>query len=72
MLPQSMQELVDLALTPLAWIPDMQWALFNFFVYSDTPQAMAAKYLLLLFPALLGVGAIWCTQLSLYTLPFRS
>jgi hypothetical protein len=72
MLPQSLQELVNLALTPLAWIPDMQWALLNFFVYSESPQAMAAKYMLLLFPALLVVGAIWCTQLSLYTLPFRS
>lgn len=72
MLPQSLQELVDLALTPLAWIPDMQWALLNFFVYSESSQTMAAKYLLLLFPALLVVGAIWCTQLSLYTLPFRS
>jgi len=72
MLPQSLQELVTLVLTPLAWIPDMQWALLNFFVYSESPQAMAAKYLLLLFPALLVVGAIWCTQLSLYTLPFRS
>ena len=29
-------------------------------------------YLLLLFPALLWIGAIWCTHLMLYTLPFRS
>jgi hypothetical protein len=32
----------------------------------------ALKYLLLLFPAVLGLAAIWCTQLSLYTEPFRS
>ena len=31
-----------------------------------------AKFVLLLFPAALGVAAIWCTQLSIYTLPFRS
>ncbi|MBI3622082.1 MAG: hypothetical protein HY208_07855 [Nitrospirae bacterium] len=72
MVPVPLQEIVDFLLTPIAWLPGMQWELLNFFIYSESPQAMAAKYLLLLFPALLGLGAIWCTQLSLYTLPFRS
>src|SRR5438445_6048917 len=32
----------------------------------------ALKYVFLLFPGLLGVVAVWCTGLSVYTLPFRS
>ncbi len=72
MVPESMPDLVELLLTPIAWIPGMQWELLNFFVYSESPLAMATKYLLLFFPVLLVLGAIWCTQLSLYTLPFRS
>src|SRR3989442_2698097 len=32
----------------------------------------AAEDVLLLFPALLGLAALWCTQLSIYTLPFRN
>lgn len=31
-----------------------------------------AKCIFLFFPALLAIAAVWCTQLSLYTLPFRS
>jgi hypothetical protein len=31
-----------------------------------------AKYVLLALPALLALSAVWCTQASLYTLPFRS
>jgi hypothetical protein len=31
-----------------------------------------AKFIFLVFPALLAIAAVWCTQLSLYTLPFRS
>ena len=30
------------------------------------------KYVFLLFPVFLGVVAVWCTGLSVYTMPFRS
>jgi hypothetical protein len=39
---------------------------------SANPWVTAAKYVFLLFPALLAVGAVWVTLLSLYTLPFRA
>jgi hypothetical protein len=50
----------------------MQRAILNFFLHSSSPWLAAAKFMFLLFPLLLWLGVIWCTQLSLYTLPFRS
>jgi len=72
MLPERWQELVDLLIAPVAWVPRMQEALLAFFLNPSTPWLTAIKYALLLFPALLAVGATWVTLLSLYTLPFRA
>jgi hypothetical protein len=72
MLPERWQELIDLLIAPVAWVPRMQEALLAFFLNPSTPWLTAIKYALLLFPALLAVGATWVTLLSLYTLPFRS
>jgi hypothetical protein len=49
----------------------MQEVLLAFFLAPGSPWVTAAKYVFLLFPALLGVAAVWITLLSLYTLPFR-
>jgi len=57
---------------PIAWILPMQKAILDFFLHSSSPWLAAGKFLFLLFPLLLWLGVIWCTQLSLYTLPFRS
>ena len=70
-LPQHWQEIVALLLAPIVWIPKTQQVLMEFFLTSPSVWVAAAKYVLLLFPALLGLAALWCTQLSLYTLPFR-
>ena len=70
--PQQWQEIVGLLLAPIVWIPRTQHVLMDFFMRSPSMWVAAAKYVLLLLPALLGVLALWCTQLSLYTLPFRS
>ena len=35
-------------------------------------ESMAQKEGFLLFPVLLALAGIWCTQLSIYTLPFRA
>jgi len=72
MLPERWQEVVELLVAPVAWVPRMQEALLAFFLNPSAPWLTAVKYVLLLFPALLAVGAIWVTLLSLYTLPFRA
>ncbi len=70
--PQQWQEIVGLLLAPIVWIPRTQHVLMDFFTRSPSMWVAAVKYLLLLLPALLAVLALWCTQLSIYTLPFRS
>ena len=70
--PQQWQEIIGLLLAPIAWIPRMQHVLMDFFLRSPSVWMAAAKYVLLLLPALLALAALWCTQLSLYTLPFRN
>jgi hypothetical protein len=70
--PEQWRQVIGLLLSPIAWIPRTHDVLMDFFLQSPSVWAAAAKYVLLLFPAALGLVAIWCTQLSLYTLPFRS
>jgi len=70
--PERWQELIALLLAPVAWVPRMQEALLAFFLTPAAPWLTTVKYVFLLFPALLAVGAIWVTLLSLYTLPFRA
>lgn len=72
LIPEPWQSLFDLLLIPLSWIPDMQRALLSFVLGSASGWTAAAYFLFLLFPVLLWISAVWCTQLSLYTLPFRS
>lgn len=69
---EQWQEILRILLLPISWILPMQRALFNFFLYSSSGWVAAGKYLFLLFPLLLWIGVIWCNQLSLYTIPFRS
>jgi hypothetical protein len=69
--PERWQELIDLVLIPIAWVPRLQETLLAYFLAPGSFWMTAAKYVFLLFPALLGVAAVWVTLLSLYTLPFR-
>ena len=66
--PFTMEQL----LAPITWIFGLQRWLIDFFMYSPSGLAATAKYLFLLFPVLLFIVGIWCTQISLYTVPFRS
>ncbi len=59
-------------LTPVAWIPKLQQWLLEFLFYSSSGWTAAAKFVFLMFPLLLFVAAMWCTMLSVYTVPFRS
>lgn len=70
--PERWREVAELLAAPIGWIPRMQEVLLTFFLDSPSPWVAALKLVFLLFPVLLGVAAVWCTQLSLYTLPFRA
>ncbi len=71
-LPEAWRGPAELLAAPIAWVPVLQQTLVSFF-FEPQPGWMAAlKYIFLLFPVLLGVVAVWCTGLSVYTLPFRS
>jgi hypothetical protein len=72
LVPEPWRSLVEFVLIPLSWIPDMQQSLLSFVLVSSSGWTAAAYFLFLLFPVLLWISAVWCTQLSLYTLPFRS
>ncbi len=72
MVPDPWRSLLHFLTIPLSWIPDMQQALVGFVFSSATGWLAGVYYLLLLFPVLLWIGAVWCTHFTLYTLPFRS
>ena len=70
--PERWHDLLGLLLAPIIWIPRMQRSILEFFLDSSPWWIAAPKYVFLLFPVLLWVAALWSTQFSLYTLPFRS
>jgi hypothetical protein len=71
-IPEQWREFFEFLLLPISWVPAMQQTLIEFFLDSSSVGTALGKFVLLLLPALLLVCAIWCTQLSIYTLPFRS
>jgi hypothetical protein len=71
-LPDTWKDIIETLAIPIAWIPYMQQAMLDFFSDSSSGWITAAKFLFMVFPAALIVSAVWCTQLSIYTLPFRS
>src|SRR6266571_9291280 len=71
-LPEAWRGLAELVAAPIAWVPVLQQTLMSFFFDSQPSWMAALKYVFLLFPVLLGVVAVWCIGLGVYTLPFRS
>lgn len=71
-IPEPWRQQAELLIAPLAWIPKLQHMLWDFFFAPGPAWLVVAKFTFLLFPALLAIAAVWCTQLSLYTLLFRS
>src|SRR6266705_1988801 len=65
------RSVIRMLLAPISWIPGLQRWLLAFFL-SSSGWAAAFKFGLLLLPILLFVAGLWCTLLSLYTIPFRS
>ena len=66
------QSVFRMLLAPITWIAGMQKWLLNFFLSSSSDWTAVGKVVFLLLPVLLFVAAVWCTQLSLYTVLFRS
>ncbi len=71
-IPERWREIAELLLVPIIWLPRLQRHLVEFFADTSSPWTAMAKYAFLMFPVLFVVAGLWCTQLSLYTLPFRS
>jgi hypothetical protein len=71
-IPEPWRQQVEVLIAPLAWIPRLQHMMWDFLFAPAPLWLVAAKVIFLVFPAMLAVAAVWCTQLSLYTLPFRS
>ena len=65
------QSVFRMLLAPLTWLAVTQKWLFSFFVNSTSDWAALGKCILLLLPVMLFVAAMWCTELSIYTIPFR-
>jgi len=72
MVPAQTQDLLDLLAAPVSWIPGVQKMLVGMVLHHSSVEVTVASYLLLLFPTLLAISGIWCTMLSVYTVPFRS
>ena len=72
MIPEQWQSLFQLLAAPISWIPGMQQSLLTSVLFSSSGWVAGLSYVFLFFPILLWISGVWCTQLSLYTLPFRS
>jgi hypothetical protein len=72
MVPEQWRGIFEILMAPISWIPGMQQLVVEFFMDSSSGWITAAKFIFLLFPAMLWISAIWCTQLAIYTVPFRS
>jgi hypothetical protein len=72
MVPAQTQDLIDFLAAPVSWIPGVQKMLIGMVLDHSSVGTAVVGYLLLLFPTMLAIGGIWCTMLSVYTVPFRS
>src|SRR6476659_4139465 len=60
-----------LALTaPLRWLAEWQGSMLNLASAPGNPALRVLAWAALLLPALLAIAGMWCTAVSLYTLPF--
>ena len=69
---QALEGLLRALLVPIAGIPGMQEWVLQFLLNSSSGWEVAGKLIFLMFPLFLFIGAVWCTMLSVYTVPFRS
>src|SRR3954466_10888737 len=69
--PAQWQGAVILLLAPLSWLADVQSTIAHALI-SAHPAGRALLWAVLLIPVLVIAVGMWCTALSLYTIPFRS
>jgi len=72
LVPESWEGFIEFLITPIAWIPNVQGTLIDFFYFSSSGWTTTGKLVFFFFPVLLFIAGIWTTHLSIYTLPFRS
>jgi hypothetical protein len=70
-LPDQWRDALAFVLSGITWILDWQRYVLGL-VLSGTNGIVVAKGVLLLLPTALLVAALWCSIVSVYTLPFRS
>ena len=70
--PAEWRGTITLLAAPVRWIPEWQEMMLRSAWLSYSPAATVVAVVVLLLPVLLIVAGMWCTMLSLYTLPFRS
>jgi len=70
--PAEWRGTITLLAAPLQWIPEWQAMVLRSAWLSYSPAATVSAAVVLLLPVLLLIVGMWCTMLSLYTLPFRS
>ena len=69
--PAQWQPAVLLLLTPLRWLAAWQPTLLQTLI-GGIPAGRLITWVVLLVPVLVLMTGMWCTALSLYTIPFRS
>ncbi len=69
--PAQWQGAVLLLLAPLRWLADVQSTIVHALLGAH-PAGRLLLWVVLLIPALVIAAGMWCTALSLYTIPFRS
>jgi len=71
-LPEQWRGVFHMAMAPIAWLFPFQKLLLSGALSSEAPVLMALKLFFLCLPALCIVVGLWCSMVSVYTLPFRS
>jgi len=69
--PAQWQGAVILLLAPLRWLAQVQSTIVDAILGSH-PAGRILLWVVLLLPALVIAAGMWCTALSMYTIPFRS
>jgi hypothetical protein len=70
--PTEWQGAVMLLVAPLRWLAGQQETVVQLFVKSGSPLVISLLVAGLALPGIAFSAAMWCTMLSMYTIPFRS
>jgi hypothetical protein len=71
-IPEQWRGLISLIALPILWFLPLQSYLIHFVWFSDIWGLGILRRIFLLMPVMCSIVGLWCTMLSVYTLPFRS